>query len=557
MNHPSPLFIWLDDHPKCYLWFVGVALAGGLILALRAWFRPATEPGPHTDWAWGLVLLAILAAGRWPSMLIPAQLNPDESQFIAGAHTLTQDPVFWRSVDGTTSGPLNFFVLWPAGWLAGWNSFLGARLTALFLLAAAFMLFHQTLVIACRTTAVRLATLAAVTGLALTNSVDLLHYSSELVSVTWMGVAAYAAARRWVMAGGPGWCALGGLALGAIPMSKLQPVPIALVAGLGWVVAEIIHRQPGSERHLVYLLAGAILPSALFVGQVLLAGEWSNFTTSYILTNLQYTAGQGSVGHLNETWLAKSQEEDSLLHLWLPAMMMWCVLALRPVRDRATHFVAVAAVLGLGVSVFCVLSPGRPFLHYWQLALPGLTCLLGALLASVRTRPARFERWLMAACAVALVGGLWSHRLAQRSFFMGAFSYFETHPPHPVAVRVLAHARSGEAMAVWGWATHLYVGTGLRQATRNADCDRLLSPGKLQEYFRDRYLADVMVNRPEIFVDAVGPESVYFRSPELKHYRNFPELGAVIRRDYVLVEKTEGVEIYRRRDLVAPAPTPR
>lgn len=557
MNHPSPLLTWLDDHPLCYPWFVGAILAGALALALRAWFRPAETPAPQSDWTWGLVLLAVLAAGRWPSMLIPAQLNPDESQFLAGAHTLAHDPVFWRSVDGTTSGPLNFLVLWPAGWLAGWDSYLGARLTALGLLAAAFTLLHQSLAIACRSHAMRLATLAAVTGLTLTNSVDLLHYSSELLSVAWLGVAAYAATRRWVAAGGPGWCALGGLALGAIPMSKLQPVPLALVAGLAWVVAEIISFRTNRSRHLVYLLAGAILPSALFIGQVILAGEWANFTTSYFLANLKYTAGQGFIGHQHETWLTKSQQEDSLLHLWLPGMLLWCVLALRPISDRTTRFVTIGAAVALGVSVFCVLSPGRPFLHYWQLALPALTLLLGALLANLRTRPARAERWLAAVCALVLIGGLWSHRLAKPNFFMGAFTYFEAHPRQPVSARVLAQAQPGEALAVWGWATQLYVETGLRQATRNADCAQVIAPGGLQEFFRYRYLADLMVNRPATFVDAVGPASIYFQSPALKHDRNFPELGAVIRHDYVLVDEIDGTQIYRRRDLVAGARAPK
>ena len=51
-----------------------------------------------------------LLAWRWPFLLQASEYNPDESQLLAGALTLTRDPVFWRSVDGTTSGPLNFYL---------------------------------------------------------------------------------------------------------------------------------------------------------------------------------------------------------------------------------------------------------------------------------------------------------------------------------------------------------------------------------------------------------------------------------------------------------------
>jgi hypothetical protein len=33
-------------------------------------------------------------------------VDPDESQLIAGAMTLQHDPTFWRSVDGSTLGPV-------------------------------------------------------------------------------------------------------------------------------------------------------------------------------------------------------------------------------------------------------------------------------------------------------------------------------------------------------------------------------------------------------------------------------------------------------------------
>ena len=52
---------------------------------------------------------------RLSSIVYNQEINPDESQMIAQALTLRYDPVFWRSVDGTTGGPLNTYLLTLVG----------------------------------------------------------------------------------------------------------------------------------------------------------------------------------------------------------------------------------------------------------------------------------------------------------------------------------------------------------------------------------------------------------------------------------------------------------
>lgn len=561
MTKPDVFLTWLDDHPQCYIWLVAAVIAAGAALAIRSWLQAKPGDRPQPDWKWGLVLLAILLAGRWPSMMIPRELNPDESQLFASAHALTHDPVFWRSVDGHTAGPLDFFALVPAGWLGGWDSYAGVRVTALLLLAVSLTLIHQTLALVYPPRTVRFATFSAAVLEALTNSVDLLHYSTELIPVLWLSFAAYAAVRRWHAGGGPGWSGLGGLLLGAVPLSKLQPAPIALFAGLAWLWAEWRARGPERSRHLVYLLTGAVLPAFFFIMPVVIAGQWDNFIIPYVLINLGYVAaGDSGLSSLLDNTLLKSQQEDSLLHYWLPAMLLWCVLAfrLRLPADRAARMLSLVALAGTFLSVACVLRAGRPFLHYWQLVVPALTLLLGALLGNLAANglsaPAR---WLMAACALALPAALGGYRLQKPNFFMGAFTYFETHPRNPVSNRILAHAAPGDTIATWGWSNYIYVETGLRQVTRDVHVAYLLIAGPYRDFYRDRYLADMLVLRPAIFVDSVGPCSIHFQAPHLKHDANFPELGALVRAYYVLVDEVDGAQIYRRRDLLASAPAPK
>ena len=76
--------------------------------------RVTTSVAPPPRWTWWLLLAGALLAFRWPTLWIPHQQNPDESQLIAGAIALRHDPVFRRSVDGGTAGPLDFYPLLPA-----------------------------------------------------------------------------------------------------------------------------------------------------------------------------------------------------------------------------------------------------------------------------------------------------------------------------------------------------------------------------------------------------------------------------------------------------------
>src|SRR3954470_24047703 len=107
------LFGWFDTHPHSY-WVI--ALIPSLFLVGWIANAPRRDPATKTqsrrqEILFALLVLGVLLAWRWPFLLSADEYNPDESQLIAGAITLRIDPVPWRSVDGFTSGPLNFYPL--------------------------------------------------------------------------------------------------------------------------------------------------------------------------------------------------------------------------------------------------------------------------------------------------------------------------------------------------------------------------------------------------------------------------------------------------------------
>jgi hypothetical protein len=555
------ILLWLDLHRQVYFWPVGAIIVLALAMAVAPFLREKTDARRGHDWVWVLVILAILVAGRWPVFFINRELNPDESQFLAGARVLLLDPVFSRSIDGETSGPLSFFALWPAGFVFGWHTYLTARITTLLLLTGAFGLAHQVMAILVGRQIARVAGLAAVCMEALTNASDLLHYSSELVPMALFSLAGYAAVRRWNGTGGWGWSGLGGLALGAAPLAKLQSVPTTAFFGLVWLVAEARSRDPAAARRCFYLIAGALLPAGLFAAQITLAGDWATVVLSYYSYNVHYTKlGAATLGQLLHDVLALSDLEDSMLTLYFPGIFLWLLVMARPVeagQPRLRLGLAGAAV-ACGLAVCCIYLPHRPFLHYWQLLMVPLTFLVGAAVANLLSTPARsrdrLARWTVVAGASGLICALLLHRAQVPNSRLGSLSYSYARPRTELAAFVARHSRPGESIAIWGWSNYVYVEADLVQATQSPHFGRATTPGPYQQFFRHRFIANLEALEPALFLDSSGPSSLeILDDPNLAHDICFPELAAIIRAQYRLVGGVNGARLYRR---IGPARRP-
>ena len=72
--------------------------------AVKPYFRPEVDSG-RGDRIFYVLLFFTILWGRWPSF-VPVELNPDESQSVAGASLLWLNPIPFVGADGTTHGPL-------------------------------------------------------------------------------------------------------------------------------------------------------------------------------------------------------------------------------------------------------------------------------------------------------------------------------------------------------------------------------------------------------------------------------------------------------------------
>ena len=554
---------WFDQNPDRYWWLVCCAIAGSLYILLRPLLRPDWKDTKGTDWKWGLVILLVLIAGRWPTWFVTHELNPDESELIAGAITLRHDPVFWRSVNGGTAGPLDFYALFPVGWIHGADDYFSARVTALCLIAAALIFAHQIIALVFGQLVARITGFSTLCFESLTLQYDLLHYSTELVSVGLLAAAFFLAVRRFVANTGWQWNVLGGLLLGAVPFAKIQALPLAGLLALGWIAGELWRpdgRAGDRRNRLAALCAGLGVPLLVCALVLTVTGQWRPAVIAYILQNIAYVntlSRDFSLVFL--LFLRNALFEDSLLVNWLAGGGLWLLLALHLPRSatRLARFVAVAAVVLSLASFVCIMVPRRPFLHYWQLLVVPWTLVLGSttglIMEALENQRTAFRCGVLCAALLCTTGGLLYERASYRNPYVSRLALFHSIRQGTVAKELMKYARPGESLGTWGWMTSCYVETGLRQATRNAVTGTEIPDHPYRDYFRRLYLTDLRRSDPPVFVDAVGPGNFYFEDRKFAHDAVFPELAAYIRTHYTQVADLEGSRIYVRNDRL-PAP---
>ncbi|HEX7630635.1 MAG TPA: hypothetical protein VF388_00765, partial [Lacunisphaera sp.] len=553
----TPFFQWLDVHPASY-WVLVAAATFPLVARLGRLIgheaRPATGQAPAVSWTDALLLFLLLLAWRWPFLLVAYDYNPDESQMIAGAMTLGRDPVFWRAVDGGSSGPLNYYLLLPWHWVGAPLDYFIARLTCLFLTWGALLASLQVLTRAFGRTVAWLGILPAAAFFATVVQPELTNLSTEQVPVLLVAIAFYLLAGRAPADHRRLWAA--GAVAGALPWSKLQSAPIAL-ALLAWAWWQAL-REPGLTprargRTSVQLLLAAATPTLLFAGLAVMTGQADAVWRRFFLQNFAYAAtdnasfaGEGLRGLWQNAWA------DGSFPLFLAIVGTgWLTTALVLVhrRMRPSALWVAGGVIALAAFT-AVIAPRRDYLHYVLLLPIPFTLWYGAALGGWwQQLPGGRAR--LALGSVSLLAGLLP--LSVRSWqghapIYGGFTHHWRYPRSSVAAVVHALAARHDTLAIWGWACSLHVETALPQATRDGTTLWSIEDNPQQAYHRAAYLADLQRARPAVFVDAVGPGAFVFTDRRQAH-ENFPALADFIRQYYTLVMEEPDARVYARKEL--------
>jgi hypothetical protein len=239
-------------------------------------------------WLYCLLLICALFVARMPTLL-PGSLSPDESEFLAGAMKLRHNPVFWQSLDGTTSGPLNYYPLTLLNILGLPFDYATARLLNVICIGATIAIVYGIARLFMADWAARLTPLPPLAAAMAFRSTDFLHYSSECVSilliagVTWVLVVEHRDNRAsWLRGAGIGAMVV------FIPFAKLQAAPMAAMIAVASTAPAFFSRKEYRWQRALHIAAGLAAGIASLVLFLLAFGLFGTFQQSYIASNILY-----------------------------------------------------------------------------------------------------------------------------------------------------------------------------------------------------------------------------------------------------------------------------
>ena len=546
-----------DTYPILY-WLPVYALCWGLIWLA---FRPMVNRRVFVASALGMLFLL-----RLPSIVFNAEVNPDESQMITQALTLRHDPVYFRSVDGTTAGPLDSYFLVLPSLLGLPFDYITAHLIAYGLVAVCLWLLFLTARLWFGEPAARLALLPLVFMLGLTQNGDFLHYNSELIALVLLSGSYYLYATQLTQKQPlSGRIALIGLLLGMVPFGKLQAVPLAAVVGL-FLIIDLLSRRNllvlAKAGRIVLLGVCAALFSVFVVLLTWFNGVYDDFVTFYILGNFQYGGNTNQLQSLFDLpdFFRKGSEFYWLVKLTAGVWLAGFILALRRNTrfDRRGWQVGGFVVLLLAATLFAITRTGSGYVHYLYFLTGPL--LFGLAYGWQQLLAERLGRWVSVGAigfflALFGVGAMTNYRTGTpMNLYPSDRQNGWTLQPSPVSKTIANYARPGEKLAVWGWRCDYYVQAQMPQGIAENHSIRSAFAHPLLATYQQRYVRDFVRSFPPVFVDAVGRQNLWMTDPKTQGHELIKPLGQFVAAHYTYVGVVSDARIYVRHDRVGGRP---
>ncbi|MBD2752300.1 hypothetical protein [Spirosoma validum] len=574
-------------------------ISAGLLATLIYLCRPVTttyqSTSPfQTNTLFLTVALLLLILTRIPSIGYNRELNVDESQLLAQAITLQQDPIYGRSVDGTSIGPINTYLLLIPSALGLPLDYTSARLTALLLIASSLLLFYFSVLRLTTPFIGRISFLPVLLFFSWTTEPNFLHYSSELSSLVIL-TASFSLALGVLRQNTPpsvaGLAGLGVLA-GLTVYCKLQTLPI-----VGMILFTLTLYLWSIQRwkvlkSLFVITAGFLVLNIAVFGQAYWFETEDYFIDYYFVGNLTtYAQIYAHVPLVSQSFIAKLARFPAfLVHYadFLIFIVFNCCLVITAtlLAERfqwrfktSSPWVDLLTTLTILGALWAVVTPGTEFGHHllllvfplsWGLALAihklmqsipdplirqsVITTLIGLYILEVILTDnllLAYGRQLMTRPIKATIKPTKSEStqdwLISSNPYLFSFPAKLVLPLSPVSQVIRRLTLPLDKIAVWGWNCQYYVETGLAQGVRENHTQRSIIPNRMRNAYLNRYAHDLVMNRPVVFVDAVGKASLILTKPQYRH-EQFATINRIIQQNYSLVTSIKQVRIYVRQD---------
>ena len=530
--------ISFDSAPTVY-WFLCYIFA--VLVIAEAYFKKT----PHLVFVILSILLFIVC--RLPVIVFNRELNPDESQMISHAITLLQDPVYWRSVDGTTIGPLdNYFISIP-GLLGFTLDYTATRFMGVLANCISLVFLFLCIKNWASDLTARVFFLLPLLYLAFTQEVDFVHYSSEQVPLLLVAICLWLLSEISTSVNISNKHAfLLGFVAGLVPFAKLQFVPPALVIGVSAAWFLWVHyKKEGAIKPFLFLLFGAVLFPVIVTVWTISFQVFNDFVDFYLLGNVIYANGNNK-SQIDQLFTIVNLSPD--FKAYLAVIFLAIVVSFGSFFDTKRMGLAVKLTIALVLlaSAYAVTKSGNDFVHYLNLLL--FPTLLLATIGSVNAKswvivlPVLLLGWFV---ANDIIGYKERHQLNQFDS-VGARKLGES----PVVAELKKYSVPKDYLVVWGWQCTYYVEAQLAQGTAENHSERSIFNHEMREEYRQRYIEDIHRTKPAIILDAVGKNSSWVQDIATQSISCFPALSEYVESNYVDLGYFDGTRLYVRNDRV-------
>ncbi len=231
---------------------------------------------------------------RFP-LLLGGDSNPDEAEFLTASTKLLADPIFFRSIETNTSGPLNIFPLALPALFGISPDYATTRVIVLAVIFLSFSVLERALRQMGPDGQARAAILPALGFFSLATYPDFVHYSSELIPMLVISLAVLACAG---VIREPGRAARYLPWLGCLVavgfFAKPQSTPILAAAAAVGAASVYASGEAGRWWRPVQLVAAGFAPLPVLIVAILAAvGALHEFWEAFLVANWKYGRAAG------------------------------------------------------------------------------------------------------------------------------------------------------------------------------------------------------------------------------------------------------------------------
>ncbi|WP_428665042.1 hypothetical protein [Runella sp.] len=542
-------WIYFDTSPT--IWWLLCHLALGIVS-----FQLIRRQQPFSDWLFLVVIGVVTGLMRFPAFVYNLPLNPDESQLLAQGLTLAYDPIFYRSVDPTTSGPINSSLLTFLYFLGVKLDFRLAHFLSWVLTFISLTLIYKSLKRLQLGVNAQLALLPAAAFVSFVQDEDYLHYYSESIAIVFLSLNVYLMSRwdqrKKVLFGE---LIVFGVSTALIVLCKIQAIPLAFVLGAGSLYFIYAYHKPKFFVYAAVLTLGVIGVWGVWLAHLWSYGMLEDFYFYYIKANalLKRNFGADAPKPAITLWvtfpLIVYTLGKGLEYFFLPFILsglgylfylfskktFWKTLS-------SKHYFWVLVGIYFVAVIATVIRTGSFYPHHFLFFIVPCCLLMGFFL---RRLPSQWG-WL-----IMITQGVYFFYFAVGTVTRTGINKYPTNFSDeaefsPVSREILKYAKPGEYLVVWGWDCQYYVETQMPQGVNENHSVRSAMEHSLQKTYYQRYVRDIMRTKPAVFVDAMTKTTLWMDDPDKYGHQNYPELAHYIATHYALKATINGVRVYAR-----------